>query len=91
MRGLFDFAVIFPNAGPKFTMLSGFAKFGLLLILKNSARKWILCDSLVGIVRSTAISISRWLGPRTIPTPLLPKAVSSGLVPFGASGCLGVI
>src|ERR1017187_1529411 len=86
MRGLFDFEVIFPKEGPKVTVLLGLLKFGVLVMLKNSVLKWIFCDSTTGIVRSNAMSMLRWPGPRTMPTPLFPKLVSAELVPFGASG-----
>src|SRR5450631_909150 len=86
MRGLLDLAVIFPKEAPELTVLFGLAKLGVLVTLKNSALKWTLCDSTTRIVRSNARSMLRWPGPRTMPTPLLPKSVSEGLVPFGASG-----
>src|SRR5580704_3936578 len=86
MRGLFDVAVMMPNDAPELTVLLGFAKFDEFVRLKNSARKCRLCYSTIGIVRSSAISMLRWPGPRTRPTPLLPKSVSADEVPLGASG-----
>ncbi len=86
MRGLFEVDVIVPNAEPVLHVVSGFAKFGVFVTLKNSARTRILAVPSSANARSTAISISRCPGPRTMPTPLLPKSVSAGLLPNGASG-----
>src|ERR1035438_4249498 len=86
IRGLFDVAVMMPNDAPELKVLLGFAKFDELVRSKTSARKCRLCDSTMGIVRSRAISMLRCPGPRTRPTPLLPKSVSADEVPFGASG-----
>ena len=86
MRGLFEVDDIFPNADPVLTTLFGLAKFGVFVRLKNSARMRTAEDPSIENVRSIAASKSRCPGPRTIPTLLLPKSVSAGLLPNGASG-----
>src|SRR6266568_3155695 len=86
MRGLEDVDVITPNEGPLLTVLFGFPKFAVFVRLKISALNTNLLDSVTAIVRSNAISMLCCPGPRTRPTPLLPKSVSKGLVPLGASG-----
>ena len=86
MRGLFEVDDIVPKADPVFNILFGFAKFDLFVRLKNSPRTRILEDPSIANRRSIAASISLCPGPRTMPTPLLPKSVSAGLLPKGASG-----
>src|ERR1022692_2477430 len=86
IRGLFEVEEIVPKADPVFSEVLGFAKLGVFVRLKNSARTRTLEVPSIVNVRSIAASISRCPGPRAMPTPLLPKSVSAGLLPNGASG-----
>src|SRR5256885_16978128 len=86
MRGFEEVEVMTPKAGPALILFTGLLKLAVLVRLKNSPRRCSAWDSAIGIERSKAISRLRWPGPRTSPTPLFPKSVSCGPVPFGASG-----
>src|SRR5580692_10914075 len=88
MRGLFAVDEIFPNADPVLSMRLGLEKLGVLVTLKNSMRANRRPARSSPNVRCSARSASRWPGPRTMPTPLLPKSVSPGPLPNGASGAL---
>lgn len=56
MRGLLDIEDIFPNADPLSTVLSGFAKFDVFVMLKNSVRTRKLLLPSIEKLRSMAIS-----------------------------------
>jgi len=72
----------------KSRLLLGLATVGVFVRLKNSARSRRTAPSVTGKFRSTAMSKLCWPGPRATPTPLLPKPVSPGPLPFGASGAI---
>jgi hypothetical protein len=86
IRGFAAVEVMTPKEGPELTLLFGLLKFAVFVRLKNSARTWMLWDSAKGNPRSIARSMFLWAGPRTKPSPLLPKSVSAGFVANGAWG-----
>src|SRR5215471_8656296 len=75
---------ITPNAGPDARSLTGKSNLGVLVRLKNSARNCRLLDSVTGKFRWIPKSRLRWLGPRSMPTPQLPKSVPSLITGGGA-------
>src|SRR5262245_21214823 len=84
IRGFTAVDVIAAKADDE-TVVPGLLNCVVLKTLKNSARNSMLALSrsgLSGVRLMRAISKFRWSGPKTMPTPLLPKLVATPSLPI---------